>query len=456
MALNSLGILILYLNDTDKLHNVIPNVLRPCLNDSSDDIVVTTQNGLLLCVAFRLAMADLNHLFQSIANDLTKSCEMLKPMNQVDANKQINQPTIHQGNNHSESSSNNAFSEGLNVVLLHKLKTCQYLLPFVISCVIKSAPFYEKQEMIQDLSDIPFCFDSNTNSDRQHGCMVNMDTILPLQFKSVKDAMNYVKLLQEYLSREWYEPWFELTWISDVLLVSMIQSASQIPVPGELGCDSYLKADFKKDNFQVNQDTLILEYISFFRELCFMLGKDYSNKSIIPKFEEKLLTPSTSSDSSVSANIEASKNDNKNISFTSALLPVYALGVLSNFQTASQLANTICKWCIKHCQEGLSTQPLVFTIHYILKLDRPKIQLQNEEWYSEIRDTLSEMAWTLLVHTSAKVRVFSGVILDILAAGGKSSLKNIVFRSYFVFPCDVYHLHIFHIYLFQTLQVRMI
>ena len=98
MALNSLGILILYLNDTDKLHNVIPNVLRPCLNDSSDDIVVTTQNGLLLCVAFRLAMADLNHLFQSIANELTKSCEMLEPINQVDANKQINQPTIHQGN----------------------------------------------------------------------------------------------------------------------------------------------------------------------------------------------------------------------------------------------------------------------------------------------------------------------------------------------------------------------
>ena len=142
------------------------------------------------------------------------------------------------------------------------------------------------------------------------------------------------------------------------------------------------------------------------------------------QFEEKLFKLSTSSDTSALNNVEASTNENKEVVFESALLPIYALGVLTNFQTASQLANTISKWCIKYCQEGFSTHPLVFTIHYILKLNRPKMQLQNEEWYSEIRDALSEMAWTLLVHTSAKVRVFSGVILDILASCGKLNVIN--------------------------------
>merc|ERR1719511_333949 len=119
-----------------------------------------------------------------------------------------------------------------------------------------------------------------------------MDTILPLQFKSENDTMNHVKMLQEYLAREWYEPWFEITWISDVLLVSMIQSASQVPVPGELCCDSSAYANLKKENNQISQDTLILEYISFFRELTYVLGEDYNSKYVIPKFEEKLLVVS--------------------------------------------------------------------------------------------------------------------------------------------------------------------
>ena len=142
--------LIIYLKDTDKLHNVISNILNPCLSDLSDEIVATAQEGLLLCVAFRLAMADLNHLLQSTLNDLNKDFQMREtPDNKVAS--QTMTSNIHQGS-HVESISSNAFSDGLNVILSHKLKTCQNLLPFVISCVIKSAPFYEEEMEIESNS----------------------------------------------------------------------------------------------------------------------------------------------------------------------------------------------------------------------------------------------------------------------------------------------------------------
>ena len=222
--------LILYLKDTDKLHNVISNILRPCLSDPSDDIVVTAQEGLLLCVAFRLAMADLNHLLQTTMNELNKNVQMLDTAD----NKVMSQSgttNIHQGSC-PESVSSNAFSGGLSITMLHKLRTCQYLLPFVISCVIKSAPFYDEEIEI-DSSSSDNC-EQDINDEDTEGCNATMDNLFPLLFKTKQNANKYLSILQEYLSREWYEPWYELTWISDVLLVSMIQSACTIPIPTEM------------------------------------------------------------------------------------------------------------------------------------------------------------------------------------------------------------------------------
>ena len=149
-----------------------------------------------------------------------------------------------------------------------------------------------------------------------------------------------------------------------------------------------------------------------------VLGQDYSNKYVVSKIEEKLVMLSTSSEECISTNSEPNVNEDDEI-YSSAILPIYILGVLSNFQTGSHLARTLGKWCILYCLKGFPSHPMIFVINYILKMGRPKNQNKNDEWYSEIRDSLSEMAWTLLVHSSPKVRIFSGVILDILASCGK-------------------------------------
>ena len=143
VALNGLAMLIWYLKDEDKLHHIIPNILRPCLNDPSDDIVLTTQNGLLLSVAYRLAMADLNHLLQTTLDELKESCQMLEPNPEKKMISQsLNTANTHHPSVHSSESFNSVFSGGLGVVIMQKLQTSQYLLPFVIAYVIKSASFY--------------------------------------------------------------------------------------------------------------------------------------------------------------------------------------------------------------------------------------------------------------------------------------------------------------------------
>ena len=413
-AINSLGMLMLHLKDTDKLHNVITNILRPCLNDPSDDIVTTTQDGLLLCIAYRLAMADLNHLLQTTMNELNKNCQMLDS-SENKATSQGLSPIAHPGSC-PQSSSSNAFSDGLNVIILHKLKTCQYLLPFVISCVIKSAPFYEGAE---EPSNQPSDISEEDTEDCEWS--VTTDTILPLLFKTKQNATKSLEILQEYLDREWYESWFQLNWITDVLLVSMTQSASKIPVPVELCCDTSHNTKVVTPNMsEIHLDNVILQYIYFFRELTLSLGPNYAKKCVAQKFKELLpellsnyLDVSNSNNQSETANTEI------NDLHSCALLPIYALGVLINFQTASRLTEIMGKWCIAYCLKGLSTHPIVFSIHYLLKIERPKNQSKNDEWYSEIRDALSEMAWNLLVHTSPKVRIFSGAILDMIASCGK-------------------------------------
>ena len=415
--------LILYLKDGDKLHQVIPNILHPCLSDPSDEIVATTQNGLLLSVAYRLAMADLNHLLQTTLHELNESCQ--NALEQNADKKVISQSlssTIHQSG--FAELSNNAFSGGLGVGVMYKLQTCQYLLPFVISYVIKSAPFYPEEENNSNSS--ANVVDEN---DDESTLNVNMDNILPMLFKTKQNATNYLETLQDYLAREWYESWFQLKWISDVLLVSMIESATKIPVPVELCRDNTHKlhndtnrsrdinVPKKLSDSHFCSDSLILQYVHFFRELTLVLGPNYTNKSVISKLEDQLPILSNFSEES-DQNDEETQNNDDGV-YSSSLLPIYVLGVLSNMQTACQLTETIRKWCIMYCLKGLSTHPLVFSIQYILTIEKSKQHSKNDEWYSEIRDALSEMAWSLLVHSSSKIRVFSGIILDILASCGK-------------------------------------
>ena len=417
-----MAILIIYLQDTDKLHNIVSNILRPCLNDPSDDIVSTTQDGILLCVAFRLAMADLNHVFQSTTMELIDNCQMFDiPTDKKNVTNQCQNSTLMQGS-HSDSSET-PFSDGLVVILMQKLKTCHYLLPFVISSVIKSAPFYEETTK-ESISCTNTLDDTDVGNSRI--CLANIDQILNLLFESKQIATENVEKLHEYLSREWYEPWFQLNWISDILLVSMTESSSHIPVPTELCPHPVHILHEQEENEQsslsydhVCLDNLVLTYISFFRDLTCALGQEHTQKFVISKFESKLPMLSISSEEGNKNNVEFQANEVGSAIYSSSILPIYALGILCNFQTGSELSNTIRRWSTICCLQGLSTQPIVFSIHYILKIERSKNRTdEKDEWYSEVRDALSEMAWSLLVHSNAKVRIFSGVVLDLLASCG--------------------------------------
>ena len=425
MAVDSFAMLVLYLKDKDKLQLIIPNILRPCLSDPSYEIVAATQNGLLLSMAFRSSISELNDLLLSTLNELNDGCLLLEHSEK--------RPTAQASISQVQSDlQNNVFSGGLEYIVMGKLRACQTLVPFVISSVIKSAPFYNETE--------DFTNECNPRGEGNYNLdgVVTSDHLLSMIFETQQNALQCMEDLQEYLAREWYEPWSQLNWISDVFLGLSIESATKIPVPGNLCCDTshklhnmthrtYNSADATlKDETHVCLDRLILKFVDFYLEFVLIFGPSYTHTNIISKFEDRLPLinyPETIFDQN---NDEVKSNVNV---YSSALLPIYFLGVLKNLQStdACQLVETIRKWCILYCLQGLPKYPLIFCLQHVLTIDQSRQNQENDVWHSEIRDALSEMAWSLVVHSSPKIRAFSGIILDILASCGK--LQHLIYHS---------------------------
>ena len=408
----------MYLKDADKLKLIIPNILRPCLSDPSDEIVTATQNGLLLSIAYRASMLDLNDLLLSTLNELNDSCLLLEHSDK--------KPTAQVLNSTSHSDlQNSVFTGGQDLMVMYKLGACQNLLPFVISSVIKSSPVYHEMKDYIHESD-PAMAQPNYHPT----ALVTSDHLLSMLFETQQNAIQCIEELQKYLAREWYEPWSQLTWISEVFLGLSIESASKIPVPVNLCCDtshkmhnitsrSYNSADTKDEIHDCLEDSLILKFVDFFRELVLILGPSYTDRNIISKFEDRLPLINYSETTFDQTNDDLKSNLNV---YSSALLPIYFLGVLKNLQpdaNAGQMVEIIRKWCIIYCLQGLPKHPLLFSIQHILIIEQSRQHYENDAWHSDIRDALSEMAWSLVVHSSPKIRAFSGVILDILASCGK-------------------------------------
>ena len=94
----------------------------------------------------------------------------------------------------------------------------------------------------------------------------------------------------------------------------------------------------------------------------------------------------------------------------------------------SQLHDAIVQACDDKTSCS-STDSLAFTItHMLADMEQPEegqhkpvvncVELRPDTDRGLVRDSLCEMTWTLVVSQSPNVRVFAGVILNILAASG--------------------------------------
>jgi hypothetical protein len=73
-------------------------------------------------------------------------------------------------------------------------------------------------------------------------------------------------------------------------------------------------------------------------------------------------------------------------------------------------ADTLRTWSVLYCLSGWPTDAIAFALKNHFTID----DSESDELH-DFRDAVSEMAWSLVVHSNAKIRTFSGTILALLA-----------------------------------------
>ena len=101
----------------------------------------------------------------------------------------------------------------LQGIVLSKVDTLSILIPFIIFSVIKSAPLPDE---------------STLSSEEKMAGKMSQDFLYLLL--SASDEYWKLEELWEYLSREWYEPWPQLDWISKSLVPNLLNCISKVPI----------------------------------------------------------------------------------------------------------------------------------------------------------------------------------------------------------------------------------
>ncbi len=138
----------------------------------------------------------------------------------------------------------------LQGIVLGKLDTISILIPFVIYSVILSSPLGDTSASRPSVID-------DKNEDFLYLLLAASDE----QWKSIG--------LREYLSREWYEPWPQLEWVSKSLLTHLVDSVSKVPIIS--GCEK-----------------IVLKFASVFRKIASYLGPGFATSNLIPAFKTAL------------------------------------------------------------------------------------------------------------------------------------------------------------------------
>ena len=131
-----------------------------------------------------------------------------------------------------------------------KLDTISILIPFVIYSVIQSSPLGDASPSKSSVSD-------DKNEDFLYLLLAASDE----QWKLVG--------LREYLSREWYEPWPQLEWISKSFLTHLVDCVSKVPIIS--GCEK-----------------IVLKFASVFRRIASYLGPGFVTANLVPTFKAAL------------------------------------------------------------------------------------------------------------------------------------------------------------------------
>ncbi|XP_052230319.1 RAB11-binding protein RELCH homolog isoform X2 [Dreissena polymorpha] len=362
-VVRSLGLIIGFINDKDK-YSQGSELLKVALKDTAEK-VVTSAKAILL-PSFAMWAYELGRLEHSLMHSVLRDLEELVkdiPMMSTSISTQKSPSGVA------------PLNEGRFLLYVN---TLQELVPFLYLSVLESGPYTDR--LSEEMSSIG---DNEVFRHARSGSRLT-DLVTIVGNKWHLGAL--VKLFEEHINQEWFEPWDNLNWMVNNLIPRLL--------------DVVLGA-------AVSFPRIVACLANCFLKISTTFGKAFVDKKIKPRFIDVLMMEEDHID-------PKSSFTSNSTPFTTCVVPVYAKGVLSAFNTEEdrkQLSQFLREalFCLAAYQAPKDSLRIAFT------------ELCQE---ANNHDLLLTVLWEGVVHASPLVRSTAARLFDIVMHSVNESLAS--------------------------------
>ncbi|XP_071176146.1 RAB11-binding protein RELCH homolog [Mytilus edulis] len=352
-VIRSLGLIVGFIQNPDKYTQGY-ELLKMALKDTSEKVVIATQHVFL--PSFAMWACDLDKLQHNLIHSILRD---LEDMCAAGAKRASTSQTI-------------PLNEGRFLLLLSSLKE---LVTFLYISVISSGPYLDKDIDcdIPQLDEFQFPKSSSPLTD------------LNVIIGDSEELSSLVHRFHNHLSQEWFEPWDSFNWVVNNFIPRLLEvvMGSGLSMP-----------------------KVITQLCSCFLTISRTFGKVFVEKKVRPKFIELLIQ---NDDEDVNSYMRS-----KQTAVTTSIVPVYASGVLTAFNSEED-KQQLCQFL----HEILCTLSL-----YQAPLESLKSAISVLSCDSTNHELLLTVLWEGVVHTSAQVRASAARLFELLVKGVNESLVS--------------------------------
>ncbi|XP_022335472.2 RAB11-binding protein RELCH homolog isoform X2 [Crassostrea virginica] len=361
-VVRSLGILFGFISDSDKYTQGC-ELLWTALRDPSERVVTSALHVFLPSLAaWAEEMDKLQHsLIHSVVRDLEELCALAAQKASNSNHIPLNESRF-----------------------MNSISALQELISFLYVSVIKTGPYSEKiSEVLHNVVDVDV-----SRFPKPSSLLTDLKVVC-----GDKDQLSaLVYLFEHHIGQEWFEPWDSFNWVVNNLIPRLLEVA--------LGAGLALPK-------------IVNSICRSFFLLSRTFGKVFVEKKMRPKFIELLVLTDEHTDHRGYANAKQS-------SVTTCIVPVYAAGVLSAFNSEEdrqQLSQFL--------QEILCTLSM-----YQAPLDSIKAAFIELSANPSNHELLLTVLWDAVVHTSPQVRASAARLFELMVKGvGENLISTRVFPA---------------------------
>ncbi|KAL4235190.1 hypothetical protein ACF0H5_006828 [Mactra antiquata] len=347
-VVRSLGLIIGFISDRDKYPQV-SELLKTALKDTSEKVVMSAKQ--IFLPSFAMWAYELDKLEHSLLHSILRDLEELVKA-AISAQR----------------SPGGVIPLNEGRFLLY-VTTLEELVPFLYISVLESGPYMTKlPETMANMAD----GESSSRFPKPSSPLTDLTTIAGNR----KKLAAMVTLFEDHIDQEWFEPWDNLSWVVNNLIPRLLEvvMGSAVSFPRVVSC-----------------------LAKCFYKISTTFGKTFVDKKVKPRFIDVLMMGEEHLDPSNSFTSNSTP-------FTTCIVPVYASGVLSAFNTEED-----------RLQLSQFLREALFCLS-IYQAPKDSLRIAITELCSSPsnHELLLTVLWEGVVHSSPQVRSTAARLFEIL------------------------------------------